>query len=208
MLKLLEPAVAVLDNSRSGWVTRRDAAEQLAEEAAQAIASLSRHADDADIDVRSAALAALSKVTVALRSSPGESKPMTLDDLACSLAKPGERAVTIVEDGYAVDLALRSGRRQRVFLGAHTIREGAPLIRVMTVCGRPVDDTFEWALRANVMMAHGAIALFDVDGEPQLVIVRYYAAAEVKPAEVLTTIKEFAYYGDWIESKLSGKDER
>lgn len=207
MLTKLDTTAATLADTAAGWVTRRDAAEQLGEAAARAVAALSRFANETDVDVRSAVLKELAKTKAAFQKPPAEAKALTLDDLACGLAKEGERTVTVIDHQYAIDFKLKTGRRQRVYLGSHEIREGTPLIRVMTICGQPVDTAYEWALRANVMLAHGAIALMDVDDVQQVVIVRYFAATDLKPAEILTTIKEIAYYGDWIESKLSGKDE-
>jgi hypothetical protein len=206
MLEVLEQTAATLADTKAGWVTRRDAAQELGGAIVRAIEALAHHANDSDVDVRGAVLKELARATEALQGTSKKSE-YSLEDIARGLAKDGERSVSAVEHGYAVDVRLKGGRHQCVYIGTHEIREGAPLIRVMTLCGSPTDTTFEWALRANVMLTHGAIALLETQGEQHIAIVRYFLMSEITPRDIRESVKEIARYGDWIEWKLSGKDD-
>lgn len=208
MFEELDRAAASLRDAKAGWVTRRDAVETLGGAALRALESLRRHAREPDVDVRSAVQKALSRATAALEGVQPESEPYTLDQLVQGLEKEGERSVQRQGDGYVVDVKLKSGRSQQVYVSPCELREGAPLIRILTKCGTPTKDAYGWALRANLKLAHGAIALREEKGEEQFVLLNSFLASETTPLEMRNSVKEIAYYGDWIESKLSsGQDD-
>ncbi|MBI5095308.1 MAG: hypothetical protein HZB26_23095 [Candidatus Hydrogenedentes bacterium] len=207
MFEEVDKAAATLADTKAGWVTRRDAVETLGGNASRAIAALQRHAEESDVDVRAAAQKELARAKSSLQAVKADAKACSLEDLVRGLAKDGERTVTRADRGFAVDVRFKSGRTQRVYVAPHEIREGYPLVRVITYCGKPKDEAFEWALQANLKMIHGSIALEEERGEKRLVIVTCFLASEATPLEVRSAVKEIAYYGDWIESKLSGKDE-
>jgi hypothetical protein len=131
----------------------------------------------------------------------------SFDDLARACAKTGERTVTRHEQGYAIDVQLKEGRHQRVFLTAFERKDGVKLIRVFTYCGKPTPESLQWSLEVNMKLTRGALALCGKDADLRLVLVDCYPAGEATPHAVKTSVKEIAHYGDWIEQKLTGLDE-
>ena len=85
-------------------------------------------------------------------------------------------------------------------VGKFPPRGGAP-------CGKPRADAFEWALRANMKISLGALALTRDGGEERLVLTNCFLARTATPSLIKASVKELAHYGDWIESKLGGLDD-
>ena len=46
----------------------------------------------------------------------------------------------------------------------------------------------------------------DHDRFEHLILVENYHRAKVSPDEVLTSVKQVAFYGDWLEKRLSKED--
>ncbi len=209
MTEELEKLAKELRNAQAGWVARRDAAEALGKIACRTLEVLHEHADEMDVDVRRSVEQALGKASAALAGVAPlpQVKQYTLEELAKACAKDGERVVAPHGKGFVVQVTLKSGRRQAVYLNCHKRKDGTELIRIFTECGKPREDAFEWALRANMNVSHGALALTRDSGEERLVLTNCYLAHAATPAEVKASVKELAYYGDWIESKLSGLDD-
>lgn len=194
----------ILSNAKAGWVTRRDAAERLGETAKRALAALHAHHADPDVDVRPAIDKALSQAAAGLAGvAPGIH---TLQDLANACAKNGERTVTPKGDGFEIDIATKNGRRQRVCLAQHVRKDGRKLVRVSTRCGAPTPESLEWALQLNVKLTHCALAIEEDGTEKWLVLTSSHVADDATPQVIKASVKEAAFYGDWVESKLTGKD--
>lgn len=199
-------AAQVLADAKAGWVNRRDAAELLGDVATRAWTALQARRNDPDVDVRMAVQKKLTQGSaVGLVAESRKSYP--LEELARACDKPGVRTVTAAADGYLVDVALKGGRRQQVYVSVATRSDGAPLVRVHTHCGGFRPDAATWALRANTQLSHGAIAVEEVDGAERFVLVDAYLADEVTPRQIKASVKELAKYGDWLEQRLTGKDE-
>ncbi|MBI1321522.1 MAG: hypothetical protein GC168_21595 [Candidatus Hydrogenedens sp.] len=207
----LNEALEALKNPQAGWVTRRDAAELLGKVARKTVAVLESHRDDADVDVRKAVQEALDRIDrtqSAAQESPSEpDTPPTLDALARSCAKRGEREVTAEGKGYCITVALPEGRAQRVYLNETARADRPPLLCVQTRCGTPDERTKLWALRSNAKLSHCAFALRDDGGREELLLVNNIDLRLATPDGVKAAVKEMAFYGDWIEHKLSGLDE-
>jgi hypothetical protein len=199
----------LLSNSKAGWVNRRDAADRLGETAERALAALKSHHGDPDVDVRMAVEKALQRATGGLSGvTPGAAKrSYALQDLASACSKPGQRTVKAHGDGYEIEVLLNGGRRQKVYLMPHSRKDGAKLFRVYTYCGKPKPASLDWALRTNTKLTHGALALLGDADEERLVLVDSYLMDEATPEIIKRSVKETAFYGDWIESKLTGMDE-
>ena len=208
-MEQLEKLAKQLRDAQSGWVVRRDAADNLGKIACYALDALREHADEMDVDVRRAVDTALGEASAALAGIPPmpQVKQYSLEELAKGCAKEGERVVAPHNDGYVVQVTLKSGRHQAVYLNHHTRKDGMELIRIFTECGKPREDAFQWALRANMKVAQGALALTKDSGEERLVLTNCYLAHSATPAEIKASVKELAHYGDWIESKLTGLDD-
>jgi hypothetical protein len=202
-------AAETLENAKAAWVNRRDAAEYLLDTAGRALGLLQAHRNDPDVDVRRAVEKALGRLATDL----GGVKPIPaggaypLEGLARACEKPGQRAVKPHEHGYAIDVLLKTGRHQRVYLAPSTRKDGTKLIRVFTYCGKPTPESVQWALRINTQLTHGALGLACEGADATFVLVRSYLADEATPGAIKASVKEIAAYGDWIEGKLTGLDD-
>lgn len=206
MLKEIDRAAASLADARAAWVSRRDAADALGSAAERAIRVLLQHRQDKDVDVRAAAERALARASAVAAGMPPQ-RGYTLEELAKACAKPDQRIVTPEDDGYLVTVELGEGRQQHVSMHVREGRRG-PLLVLTTVCGKPTPEALAWALRANMDLALGALALDRQNDEEHLVIRSCYLPGEATPQEIKASVKELAFYGDWIERKLAGADDR
>lgn len=205
----LEKAIATLGNRDAGWVTRRDAAEFLGRSGAKAVEALHAHSKDADVDVQRTVKEALGWASAGLEGiePAAAAHEYGLEELVRGLEKKGKRSVAPHGDGFEVRVELPKGRSQKVYIGPTKRRDGADLIRVFTRCGKPAEDTLHWALRTNMSMAQCALALIDEDGEEEFVLVNCFLTGEVTPRELKSAVNEIAFYGDWVEQRLTGVDE-
>ena len=209
MFEEIDAAAERLKNLQAGWASRREGADLLGKSAARAICALNGFRDEIDVDVHRTVNEALSAATEALRGvKPGEGeRSYTLHELAEACAKPGKRTVTADGEGIVVMVQTSDNRSQRVYLQPKTRSDGINLIRVYTRCGRADANSLEWTLKANERLVQGAFALTEIDGHDEFIIVNCFVAGDTTPREMVTSVKELGFYGDWIEKKLTGKDE-
>jgi hypothetical protein len=210
MFEAIDSAAANLQNKDAGWVTRRDGADLLGKVAIRALAALHEASDEQDVDVRRAVEQALGQAAATLegvKPRPVE-RSFTLDELVRASEKTGERELTkINENEYRVEVTQRGGRKQSVHIRKFQRKDGVELIQVYTICGRADERSYGWALRANVKLVQGAVAIEKNGDDEQFVLTTSFIADHVTRWEMKAAIKETAYYGDWMESKLSGQDE-
>lgn len=210
MFEAIREATETLHDEHSGWVHRRDAADQLGRAAALALVALNDHREELDTDVRRAVDKALAQASAALSGvRPAVEAPTyTLEDLVHHCERKDRRIVHAREDGsYIIEVVMKDGRRQEVHAEEFTRRDGIELVRIYTFCGPYADSTAKWALRANMKLAQGAIALWDAGGDERFVLLNCYLKGEASPAEFKASVKELAFFGDWIEKKLHETDE-
>ena len=209
MFEEIEKWVGDLSNRDAGWVTRRDAAEHLGQAAAKAVKTLRLYVEDGDRDVREMVEKALGWAKAGLEGIEpvAQERPFTLEELATSLEKAGSREVAAKGAGYEITAQLRDNRAQKVQVEPATSTADKDTIRVSTRCGKASDKALRWALRNNTGLSHCALALAEESGEEMFVMVNSFLADAVTPAELKSSVKEVAYYGDWVESKLTGGDE-
>ena len=207
--EIVEELTKKLGNKQAGWVTRRDAADALGLIAREALTALHEHSAEEDVDVRTAVEKALQQCGALAHGDAARKTParFSLEELAQAVEKKGSRAVAPSGAGYIINCSLRGGRKQQVRHEPHQRRDGVELVRVYTVCGPATDRAYGWALRANLNISQGALALADEDGKPHLVLMNCYLAETVTPTAVLASVRELSAYGDWIGRKLSGLDE-
>ncbi|MCF6285307.1 MAG: HEAT repeat domain-containing protein [Candidatus Hydrogenedentes bacterium] len=212
MMKDLDNIIEALANSAAGWVTRRDAAEALGEIAGKSIAALKAHAEESDVDVRTAVQRALgdmgaagsaSSAAPSQRSAP---KRATLKELAQACEKKMRRAVKAHGDGYLVRVQNKGGRTQDVLIQLHKRTDGRELVRVSTQCGEADADTIAWAVRSNAKLMYCTFCVHTHAGKEQLMILSNFNPEHVTPPMVKDAVKEIAHYGDWLEKKLTGED--
>lgn len=207
MFEQINKAAKELRDPAAGWVTRRDAAEFLGRVASAALSVLHGNRDEMDVDVRRVIEKALAEASAGLAGiAPKTEQPATLAELVKACEKKGARTATAHGNGFVIEVSLKSGRKQRVCVTPFRREDGIEFIRVYTFCGTPSGDATVWALRANTKITQGALAL-DADAEgDRLVLTNCLLASDITPAQLKTSVKEIAYYGDWVEGKLTGAD--
>lgn len=203
MYEQLDKTIEELADDKSGWVTRRDAAEALGKFARRAIDALEQYREEKDVDVRSAVEAALHEV--ALPSAPAKSA-YPLAELVEGCHRPPHREVASDGEGFRIHLKIDAERAQTVYVESTTRRDDAEIIRVYTVVGEVSDEVVRWGLKNNAKLLHCALAQEKHEGEARLILVANFARATATPQGLKDAVKEMALYGDWIESRTTGED--
>jgi hypothetical protein len=211
MLDDLNNIVNALADSSAGWVARRDAAEALGQIAQTSLTALRSHKDEGDVDVRVAVERALASIgagasNVAATAARGASEEPTLKELAQACEKKLRRAIKPEDDGYLVRVQMKQGRTQDVIIQPHKRSDGREMIRASTQCGKPDAETIAWAIRSNDKLSYCAFSIHGEGEEERLVIVKNFDPARVTGEMVKDAVKEIAFYGDWMEKKLTGED--
>ena len=201
--KTVDEARSVLADTTATWVDRRDAADTLLSLARQATAALQTHRDDSDRDVSLAVQSALKRL-----DAPSELlEPMSMGELVMASAKPGSREVSKDDQGYKVEVTLKNKRTQTVFVQEHQRTEKVKIVRVYTLCGPPKDEACRGALEANAKLVQSAVARIDHEGTKQFALIQCFLDGYITKTEMHASIKEVAFYGDWLEGKMTGLDK-
>lgn len=200
----LQKAADTLANPSAGWATRKEQAARLGDMARRAIEALRACKDDADPDVRNEVRKVLKQLP--LVRARGNTPEHSVESLAHACAKPGRRNLTTLDDGFQVEVMINDERMQDVFIVPDSREDGAPLVRVYTKCGKPDASSAAWALRTNAELIGCAFAVENHDRFEHLILVQNFVLAKVTPEEVIAAVKQIAYYGDWLERKLSEND--
>ncbi len=206
-MKDLEKAVSTLRDSRAGWVHRRDAVLDIERALRRGLEALHAHRGDKDVDVRRAVEQVLQRLRVPAPGPAPRAESYDLAEAAHACEKPGERVVRAYGEGFCVDVHLNGGRSQRVYLAPQASEGGADTFRVFSYCTAPNAQVKEWALRNNDRLLHSAFAIAPGNEGEQLVLVRHFTQDDASPRRVKAAVKEIAHYADWLEKKLTGKDE-
>lgn len=203
----MQEALENIGNPELGWVMRRDAAEALGKIAYNSVTALADHLQDKDTDVQMAVERCLEPIHIVLRSGARMRRHYTLRDLAFACEKKGARLVEAHDSGFVITVKLPNGRSHRVYLMPHEGRDGRKMVRVYTLCGVAAPEKLAWALKANTKLTHGAFAMLRWKDEDHLAIMNNILKQEALPDVIKNAVKEMAYYGDWLEEKISGMDE-
>ncbi len=170
-------------------------------------------------DEPTAAPAAQTPTPAAAAAAPAEPAPepvqappaAALSDDAIIEAAVRDSAVDVRQHsgGYVLTVPLEGNRRQRVTV-SFTAQdfEDEPLVVVYTECGPAAPRNYEWALRQNLRMSFGAIAVRDRGGQPTFVMVNTHPRATLDVAELRKSIFLLAHKGDKLEQALTKTDER
>jgi len=205
-----EEAIQDLANRQAGWVTRRDGAVALGDALQTILDALRSHLEDPDQDVRLAVERALQGTTptgAPPRAAAAPREAYSLEKLAAACEKPGRRSVRQEGEGFLVEVQLREGRRQNVHLDTLTRLDGKELLRIYTFCGEADQKVRDWVLRSNARLAQCAFALLPYGNEDRAALVSNFYREQATPEAVVGAVKEAAFYGDWLEKKISGADE-
>jgi hypothetical protein len=214
------PLITALDDRSEN--VRWSAADLLGDLGAKdAVPKLIEELDD--VDVRGAAAGALSKIT---RQNFGEdrkaweqwaaSSGMAGDDPQAEAESDADLVrkavyntnIAATESGPGYVLCVPMGDRHQdvtVNFGAQS-SDGAALVVVYTRCGPANAKHYEWALRQNVKMAAGAIAIADIEGKPNFVVVDVLSRATVTARILVDSVQRVARKGDKLEAALTKAD--
>lgn len=203
----LEKAAATLQDRDAGWVYRRDAVLGIERALRKGLETLYAYRDDKDVDVQRTVKKVLQRLRVPAPGPAPRHAPYSLAEAAQACEKPHERVVRAYGEGFCVDVHLDGGRSQRVYLVPHESGHGLETFRVFSYCAECDDEVKDWALRNNDRLLYCAFAIARDDGQERLVLVRHFAVEDAAPRRVKAAVKEIAHYADWLERRLTGKDE-
>jgi serine/threonine-protein kinase len=107
---------------------------------------------------------------------------------------------------FRVEVRLPEGRRQIVLIepSEHTVADR--LLMIFSQCGDVRPEYYEKGLRLNAQMAHGGLAIREIDGNPQFVMIDTYPRATVDAEEIRRSVLELASHADAVEKLLTGLD--
>ena len=148
---------------------------------------------------------------VAREAAPGEAmaRPLTDKGLIDAAIEGTDVAAEPREGGVVLTVPLDEGRRQRVTVSfAGKDFEGDPLVVVYTECGPAEPENYEWALRQNLRMAFGAIAVRERGDERIFAMVDTHPRATVTPNDIRKSVLLLARKADQLEKALTDADER
>ncbi|GIW71338.1 MAG: hypothetical protein KatS3mg102_0880 [Planctomycetota bacterium] len=135
-----------------------------------------------------------------------EDLPLPLAREALVRAALADLDHTLVRTPFGFEVEVRIGaRRQRVqVIYENADAEGDRVILVQTPCGPAGPENYRWALRLNLRLAYGRIAVRRLGARDHFVFVQTLLERHTQPAELRKAVKEAAERGDWIERQLTG----
>lgn len=104
---------------------------------------------------------------------------------------------------FSVELPLTEGRRQTVtVIFGSTDHEREEIVIVYSDCGKASPEHYETALRRNLRMPYGAVALRDRDGEPRFVMFNTILRHGLSPVELRKSIMSVGELADRFRRQL------
>ncbi len=104
---------------------------------------------------------------------------------------------------YVVEVPVAGGRSRKVWvIFGQSDHEGAPIVLVFANCGPARAECYEAALRLNLKMPYGAVALRDAGGAPQFVMFNTILRAALTPEELHKSIFAIGERSDRVERHL------
>ncbi len=100
------------------------------------------------------------------------------------------------------------GRKQVVHIEPSQHAADERLLLIYSTCCAIDPTYYETALRLNAEMPHGSVAIREVDGQAQFVVLDTYPRATVDAEEIRRSTLEVAARADAIEQLLTGLDHR
>jgi hypothetical protein len=110
-----------------------------------------------------------------------------------------------VADRFVVSLPLSGGRVQTVtVLFGSTDHEGSPIVIVHSDCGEARPEHYETALRRNLRMPYGAVALRDSDSGPRFVMFNTILKHGLSAVELRKSILAVGELADRFRRQIEG----
>jgi len=110
-------------------------------------------------------------------------------------------------ENFRIEVRLPEGRRQIVYVEPSEHAVADRLLLLFSFCGNARPEFFEAGLRLNAAMAHGGLAIREIGGIPQFVMIDTYPRATVDAEEIRRSVLELASKADAVEKLLSPTDQ-
>ena len=108
---------------------------------------------------------------------------------------------------HLLSVSLPEDRSQQLWVDfTQTDPEGQAIVQLSTPCGLADAGRYESALKRNMSIPYGAIALGSLDDILHFVMVDSYLRQTVHPADIAESIMSLATHGDIVERSLSEED--
>jgi hypothetical protein len=141
------------------------------------------------------------------QSDRAQTNSLSDDELVRQAFAGTQVAIEKTERGYVLSVPL-DDRGQKVYVSFTTKDSDGVLLAVSyTRCGPADAKHYEWALRQNLKMSAGAVAVADVGGKPEFVIVDVLVRDHITPEMLAESVLRLAKKGDKIEAALTKSDQ-
>ncbi len=107
---------------------------------------------------------------------------------------------------YRVRLKFADGRHQTVFVEPSKHSTAERLLLIYSICCPSDPAYYEFALRLNSEIAHGGLAIRNVEGRDHFVMLDSYPRSTVDVEEIRRSVHEMATRSDAVEKMLTGRD--
>ena len=107
---------------------------------------------------------------------------------------------------HRVHVNLGGGRKQTVFIESSKHSGAERLLLIYSICCPSDPAYYEYALRLNSEIAHGGLAIRNVNGADHFVMLDSYPRGTVDVEEIQRSVREMAKRGDSVEKLLTGRD--
>ena len=107
---------------------------------------------------------------------------------------------------YRVSLKFTDGRHQTVFVEPSKHSTAERLLLIYSICCPSDPAYYEFALRLNSEIAHGGLAIRNVEGRDHFVMLDSYPRSTVDVEEIRRSVHEMATRSDAVEKMLTGRD--
>jgi len=135
-------------------------------------------------------------------------QPMSDKDLMQAAIAGTHIQIDEREGGFLLNVPVAGTRHQQVTATfAAKDFEDEPLVVIYTECGPAETRNFEWALRQNLRMSFGAIAIRDRDEQPVFVMVNTHTRSAASPEDIRKSVLLLARKGDALEEALTKADQ-
>ncbi|MDP6629789.1 MAG: hypothetical protein QGH42_02365 [Kiritimatiellia bacterium] len=117
--------------------------------------------------------------------------------------------VTVTGEGQqlALTVSLPDDRSQQVWVDfSKQDDDEQNIVQLCTPCGDADTVRYEWALKLNMAIKYGAIALAELDGAQCFAMVDSYLRATCDPEDLAKSLMSLAEQGDAIEKALAHED--
>lgn len=111
------------------------------------------------------------------------------------------------DEGFELTVPQPGDRKQKVYITTdRRDSDGEDIYQIFTICTESDARLFEFALRANLEIDYGALAIKEIFGTDYLVLVNTQLVKSAQAVELEKSVLTLAEIGDDIEQIVTGKD--